>query len=70
MLNRQVRLKFQERLTPFPPLSTRILLHFLYHDIDLVLDNGSEGSLGDIDYVVEIKDYGVGRESDHDCDNN
>jgi hypothetical protein len=68
MLNRYVRLKFRERLTPFLPLVTRILLHFLHHGIDLVLDDGSEGSLGDVDYVVEIKDYEVGRESDDDCD--
>ena len=70
MLNCNVRFKFRECLTPFLPLGTRILLHFLYYGIDLDLGDGSDGSLGDVDYVVEIKDYEVGRESDDDCDNN
>ena len=69
MLNRHVRLKFREHLTPFLPLGTRVLLHFLYHGVDLVLGNGSEGPPGNVDHVVEIKDYEVGRESHHDCDN-
>jgi hypothetical protein len=69
MLNRHVRLEFRERHAPFLPPGTRILLHFLYHGIDLVFGDGSDGPPGDVDYVVEIKDYEVGRESDDNCDN-
>jgi hypothetical protein len=69
MLNRNFRLKFRERLPPFLPLGTRILFHFLYHGIDLVFGDGFDGFPGDIDHVVEIKDYEVGRERDDNCDN-
>jgi hypothetical protein len=69
MLNRSFRLEFRERHAPSLPLGTRILLHFLYHGVDLVFGDGSDGPPGDVDYVVEIKDYEVGRESDDNCDN-
>ena len=69
MFNRNFRFKFRERPAPFLPLGTRILLHFLYHGIDLVFADGSDGPPGDVDYVVEIKDYEVGRESDDNRDN-
>jgi hypothetical protein len=69
MLNRNFRLEFRERPAPFLPLGTRILLHFLYYGIDLVFGDRSDGPRGDVDCVVEIKDYEVGRESDSNCDN-
>ena len=69
MLNRRLRFEFRKRLAAFLPLRTWILLHFLYHSVDLVLGDRSDGSPGDEDYVVEIKDQEVGRESDDDCNN-